>query len=53
VNLYLDARFGLRVEPFRGFWIGAYPIYPSYIDWSHGRGDHWVPQSSADIVFGF
>lgn len=53
VNLYLDARFGVRFEPFRGFWLGVYPIHPSYVDWAHGRGEHWVPQSSLDIAYGF
>lgn len=53
VDLYLDARFGVRLAPVRNLWLGLYPIHPSYVNWSHGRGDHWVPQSSFDLALGF
>ena len=53
VNTYLDARLGVRFEPIRGLWIGVYPMHPSYIEWSGGRGSRWIPQSSADLAFGF
>lgn len=53
VDVFLDARFGARLEPVRGLWLGIYPLHPSYIAWSNGRGAQWIPQSSADLSFGF
>lgn len=52
VDVFLDARFGARLEPVRGLWLGLYPLHPSYIAWSNG-GAQWIPQSSADLSFGF
>lgn len=53
VDVFLDVRFGARLEPLRGLWLGVYPLHPSYIAWSNGRGAQWIPQSSADLSFGF
>ena len=53
LDFYANMLVGVRFALVPGFWVGLYPIHPSFSSWSNGRGDLWTAQSSVDVSIDF
>jgi hypothetical protein len=53
MDFYANLLLGFRIAPATHWWIGVFPIHPTYLSWSDGRGDLWTIQSSLDLSADF
>lgn len=53
MDVYANLLLGFRIAPIEHFWIGVFPVHPTYLSWSDGRGDLWALQSSLDLSVDF
>lgn len=53
IDFYATARLGVRIAPFTRFWLGLFPIHPTYTGWSGGVGDRWVAASTFEMGYAF
>ena len=53
MDFYANLLLGFRIAPATHWWIGVFPIHPTYLSWSDGRGDLWTIQSTLDLSVDF